>query len=82
MMEAKTFESPLADGTAKAQGDPTILKQLASTMVEFDPRFEIMPGTKARPAAARDRPRAGDAADALADQSHLGMGRDRPSRNR
>ena len=25
-----------------------ILKQLASTMVDFDPRFEIMPGTKAR----------------------------------
>jgi len=25
-----------------------VLKQLASTMVEFDPRFEIMPGTKAR----------------------------------
>lgn len=25
-----------------------ILKQLASTMVDFDPRFEIMPGTKAK----------------------------------
>jgi len=24
-----------------------VLKQLASTMVKFDPRFEIMPGTKA-----------------------------------
>jgi uncharacterized protein YxjI len=23
-----------------------VLKQLASTIVEFDPRFEIMPGTK------------------------------------
>jgi len=29
-------------------GDASILKQLASTMVDFDPRFEIMPGTKAR----------------------------------
>jgi hypothetical protein len=29
-----------------------VLTQLASTMVEFDPRFEIMPGTK--PAAAAD----------------------------
>jgi linear primary-alkylsulfatase len=29
------------------EGDTGILKQLASTMVEFDPRFEIMPGTKA-----------------------------------
>jgi hypothetical protein len=30
------------------QGDATILKQLASTFVDFDPRFEIMPGTKAK----------------------------------
>jgi len=29
-------------------GEVGVLKQLASTMVEFDPRFEIMPGTKAR----------------------------------
>ena len=29
-------------------GDANILKQLASTMVDFDPRFEIMPGTKAK----------------------------------
>jgi hypothetical protein len=32
------------------EGDPSILKQLAATMVDFDPRFEIMPGTKARAA--------------------------------
>jgi hypothetical protein len=30
------------------QGDVSILANLASTMIEFDPRFEIMPGTKAR----------------------------------
>ena len=30
------------------QGDASISKQLDSTMVDFDPRFEIMPGTKAR----------------------------------
>ena len=48
MMGAKTLEAQLADGTAKVQGDVAILKQLASTFVEFDPRFEIMPGTKAR----------------------------------
>ena len=35
----------LADGTAKVQGDVAILKQLASTFVDFDRRFEIMPGT-------------------------------------
>ena len=48
MMGAKTLEAQIADGTAKVQGDAGILKQLASTMVDFDPRFEIMPGTKAR----------------------------------
>jgi alkyl sulfatase BDS1-like metallo-beta-lactamase superfamily hydrolase len=48
MMGAKTLEAQIADGTAKVQGDASILKQLASTMVDFDPRFEIMPGTKAR----------------------------------
>jgi hypothetical protein len=29
-------------------GAAGILKQRASTMIDFDPRFEIMPGTKAR----------------------------------
>ena len=48
MMGAKTLEAQIADGTAKVEGDASILKQLASTMVDFDPRFEIMPGTKAR----------------------------------
>jgi alkyl sulfatase BDS1-like metallo-beta-lactamase superfamily hydrolase len=48
MMGAKTLEAQIADGTAKAEGDAVILKQLASTMIDFDPRFEIMPGTKAR----------------------------------
>lgn len=48
MMGAKTVEQQIKDGTAKFQGDITILARLAATMVEFDPRFEIMPGTKAR----------------------------------
>ena len=46
MMGAKTLDAQIADGTAKVEGDVSILKQLASTMVEFDPRFEIMSGTK------------------------------------
>ncbi|WP_216644694.1 alkyl/aryl-sulfatase [Candidatus Thiodictyon syntrophicum] len=50
MMGVKTFEAQIAEGTAKAQGDVGILKRLASIMVDFDPRFEIMPGTKAREA--------------------------------
>jgi hypothetical protein len=30
------------------QGDASVLQKLAATMVDFDPRFEIMPGTKIR----------------------------------
>jgi len=48
MAGAKTLEAQIADGTAKVEGDAGILKQLASTFVDFDPRFEIMPGTKSR----------------------------------
>ena len=51
MMGAKTLEAQIAAGTAKVEGNAGILQQLASTMVDFDPRFEIMPGTKARGAA-------------------------------
>jgi len=52
MIGAKTLDAQIADGTAKVEGNVSILKQLASTMVEFDPRFEIMPGTKAKKAEA------------------------------
>jgi len=48
MMGAKTLEAQIAEGTAKVQGDASVLQKLASTMVDFDPRFEIMPGTKIR----------------------------------
>ncbi|MBL9148564.1 MAG: MBL fold metallo-hydrolase [Phycisphaerae bacterium] len=48
MTGATTLEAQLAAGKAKAVGDLSILATLASAMVEFDPRFEIMPGTKAR----------------------------------
>lgn len=48
MMGVKTLEAQLASGTAKADGDISVLAKLASTMIDFDPRFEIMPGTKAR----------------------------------
>ena len=48
MMGAKTLEAQIKDGTAKVQGDVSVLAKLAATMVDFDPRFQIMPGTKAR----------------------------------
>ena len=41
MMGAKTLEAQIADGTARIEGDASVLAQLASTMVDFDPRFEI-----------------------------------------
>jgi alkyl sulfatase BDS1-like metallo-beta-lactamase superfamily hydrolase len=43
-----TFEAPLTDGRAQAAGDVDVLKQLAALMVDFNPSFEIMPGTKCR----------------------------------
>jgi alkyl sulfatase BDS1-like metallo-beta-lactamase superfamily hydrolase len=45
MAGTKTLDAQIADGTARIEGDASVLTQLASTMVEFDPRFEIMPGT-------------------------------------
>ncbi len=48
MMGAKTLEALIADGIAKAEGNADLLTRIASTMVDFDPRFEIMPGTKVR----------------------------------
>ena len=50
MMGAKSLESQIQDGTAKVKGDVSILAKLAATMVDFDPLFEIMPGTKVAPA--------------------------------
>ncbi len=46
MMGLKTLRAQIEDGTAKAEGNVEILDNLAALMVSFDPRFEIMPGTK------------------------------------
>ena len=40
MMGTRTLEAQITDGAAKVQGDATILKQLASTMADLDPRFD------------------------------------------
>jgi alkyl sulfatase BDS1-like metallo-beta-lactamase superfamily hydrolase len=47
-----TLEALIGSGAATAEGDVAILGQLAGLMVEFDPRFEIMPGTQALTQAA------------------------------
>jgi alkyl sulfatase BDS1-like metallo-beta-lactamase superfamily hydrolase len=46
MAGQKTLEAQIAAGAARVQGDASVLQKLAATMVDFDPRFEIMPGTK------------------------------------
>jgi alkyl sulfatase BDS1-like metallo-beta-lactamase superfamily hydrolase len=50
MMGLKTLRAQIDDGTAKAEGDVSILEKLASAMVVFNPRFEILPGTGGAPA--------------------------------
>ncbi|WP_096787610.1 alkyl/aryl-sulfatase [Rhodobacter sp. CZR27] len=54
------LEALLADGTARAEGDPALLGKLAGLMVDFDPRFEIMPGTVGRTVLAEFHPFEGD----------------------
>ena len=46
MTGEKMLEDQIADGTASIEGDASILAQLASIMVDFDPLFEVLPGTK------------------------------------
>ncbi|MEP4768898.1 MAG: alkyl sulfatase dimerization domain-containing protein [Roseibium sp.] len=46
MIGTKELEDQIADGTATVEGNVSILAQLASTMVDFDPLFEVLPGTK------------------------------------
>ena len=67
MIGAKTLEAQIADGAAKIQGDASILKQLASTMVDFDLRFEIMPGTKAKGVVAKEDPYEADPRQPIAE---------------
>lgn len=54
MMGATTLEQQLKDGVATAQGNVALLGALADAMVEFDPRFQVMPGTKTMNGAAMD----------------------------
>lgn len=56
MMGVKTLDAQIAEGTAKVEGDATVLAKLAAAMVDFDPRFEVMPGTKALTEVAHANP--------------------------
>jgi alkyl sulfatase BDS1-like metallo-beta-lactamase superfamily hydrolase len=46
MIGTATLNDKVANGKATMAGNPQVLAQLTSTMVKFDPWFEILPGTK------------------------------------
>ena len=52
MMGVKSFTAQIEDGTAQTEGDLGVLALLASTMVDFDLFFEVLPGTKGSSTAA------------------------------
>jgi hypothetical protein len=52
---------------AKVEGNVGILKELASLMVDFDRRFEIMPGTKGRTVVAHEDPYEADSRHSIAE---------------
>ena len=41
----KSFAASIEDGTAKAEGDLSVLAKIAETLVVFNPLFEVLPGT-------------------------------------
>ena len=45
MMGVKSLEDMIADGTAKTEGDTSVIDKLKSTLIHFELRFEILPGT-------------------------------------
>ena len=51
-----TFDQLIAAGKAKFEGDRTPFDQLRSTLVQFTPDFELMPGTKPVKVAAPQKP--------------------------
>ncbi|MCZ6642532.1 MAG: MBL fold metallo-hydrolase [Gammaproteobacteria bacterium] len=46
MMGVKTLAAQIEDGTAKADGNLDVLRQLGSAMTTFEIGFEVLPGTK------------------------------------
>ena len=46
MMQQKSFMDQLQAGKASVEGNADVLAQLMSTLVNFDPVFEMMPGTR------------------------------------
>ncbi len=46
MMQQKTFAQQIRDGKATLEGNGLLLRRFSNTLVDFDPMFEIMPGTE------------------------------------
>jgi len=46
MMRQKTFADQIKDGKATLEGSSLLLLRFSRTLVDFDPVFEIMPGTR------------------------------------
>lgn len=46
MMQQKTLGDQIMSGKAILSGDGSVLQKLGSTLAQFDPLFEIMPGTR------------------------------------
>ena len=46
MMQQATLADQVRAGKATLSGSPRVLRKLAATLVNFDPLFEMMPGTK------------------------------------
>lgn len=45
MMGAATLKKQIGNGNRQTEVDLRVLERLATTMVDFEPRFEILPGT-------------------------------------
>jgi alkyl sulfatase BDS1-like metallo-beta-lactamase superfamily hydrolase len=65
MMGTETLESQVAGGKVQIVGDASLLMKLAATMVDFDPRFEIFPGTAAPVNMASHEPFEADTGSAI-----------------
>ena len=48
MMQQTTFAEQIKSGKATLEGNGLLLVQFSNTLVDFDPMFEIMPGTQRR----------------------------------
>jgi alkyl sulfatase BDS1-like metallo-beta-lactamase superfamily hydrolase len=56
MMGTAPLQQQIADGTARIDGEASVLGKLGELLVHFEPTFEIMPGTAVAPATSEEDP--------------------------